>query len=57
MTSIEQILEEQGFNASEKAVFLDILNYAKTLQKNMNLDQLKAYMNQRIDKMLDQDED
>jgi len=54
---IEQILEQQGFTADEKAAFLDMLGHAKTLQKNMSLDQLKAYMNQQIDKLLDKDED
>lgn len=57
MTTIEQILEEQGFTADEKEAFLDMLSHAKTLQKNMCLDQLKAYMNQQIDKLLDKDED
>lgn len=57
MTKIEEILEEQGFSAEEKAVFLDMLSHAKTLQKNLSLDQLKPYMNEQIDKLIDKDED
>lgn len=57
MTTIEKILEEQGFTPEEKDTFLEILSHAKTLQKNMSLDQLKAYMNQQIDKLGDKNED
>lgn len=57
MTKIEEILEEQGFSAEEKVVFLDMLSHAKTLQKNLSLDQLKPYMNEQIDKLIDKDED
>lgn len=57
MKTIDEILTEQEFTSAEKAVFIGMLSHAKTLQKSMNLDQLKQFMNQQIDKMLDNHED
>lgn len=48
MNTINEILEEQGFTPEEKEVFLDIINQAKTLQRNLMLEDLNSYMNEKI---------
>lgn len=52
MKTIDDILNEQGFEPKEKETFISMLSHAKMLQKNMGLDQLKSYMNEEIDKLL-----
>lgn len=57
MTTIDDILKEQGFDSKEAATFLSIIDHAKTLQKGLALDQLKAYVNQQIEQLIDSYED
>ena len=48
MKTIEDILNEQGFNEREAEAFMDIIKEAKILQKSTQLEDLKPYINKVV---------
>ena len=51
MTQIDEILNKQGFTPREKQAFIEMIQKAKSLQKTTNLEDLKPFMKQLIDKV------
>lgn len=49
---IDEVLSSQNFLPSERRAFLDIVKYAKACQKTGNIESLKAYVEQTINKVV-----
>lgn len=49
--TIEDILDEQGFTSKEKEAFLEIIKEAKLLQQTTMLEDLKPFMNKKINEV------
>ena len=52
MTQIDVILKEQGFTEKEKEAFIEMIQKAKSLQKTTNLEDLKPFLKQLIEKVV-----
>lgn len=48
----ETVLRELDFTEKEQQVFMDIIHYAKSCQKTGQDDTLKSVINNKIDKVL-----
>lgn len=56
MKTIDDILKEKGFTQKESEGFLEIIQEAKMLQRSTQLEDLKPFINQTVNKVIRDDD-